>query len=135
MGHREADLLGRKEGSYTGQTPAGASLNSQSPEEAASLEGHTKLPVQTVAVPCASTKSVFQRGHSAQELRTESTSSRHLTPSVFILSNTGSERAHKSAPMLFGFILEKEGLSQNDAWLKGLELGKTAHAISGVHWV
>lgn len=134
MGHREADLLGRKEESYTGQKPAGTSLNAQSPEEAASLEGHTKLPVQTAAVPCVFTKSVFQGGHSAQELRTESASSRHLTPSVLILSNTGSERAHKSAPMLFGLILEKKGLSQKDAWFKGLELGKTAHTISGVHW-
>ena len=105
MDHREADLLERKEGSYTGQKPAGDGLNSQSPEEAASLEGHTKLPVQTAAVPCASTKSVFQGGHSAQELRTESTSSSRLTPSVFILSKIGNERAHESAPMLFRLIL------------------------------
>lgn len=134
MGHREADLLGRKEESYTGQKPAGASLNSQSPEETASLEGHTKLPVQTAAVPCASTKSVFQGKHSAQELRTGSTSSRHLTPSVLNLSKIGNERARKSAPMLFRLILWKERLSQNDAWFKVLELGKTAHTISGVHW-
>lgn len=34
--------------------------------------------------------------------------------------------------MLLSLILDEEGLDQNGAWLKGLELGKTRHIIPGV---